>query len=112
MTIDAMTEIFGEQRKVVLARELTKLYEQVFRGELAQLQEWISADPMHKKGEFVLMVEGYPKETETDRLKGSTEDLLKILVEELPVKQAAKIASQITGKKKNELYKEAMKFKM
>jgi len=112
VTIDAMAEIFGEQRKVVLARELTKLYEQVFRGELAQLQEWISADPMHKKGEFVLMVEGYPKETETDQLKGSTEDLLKILVEELPVKQAAKIASQITGKKKNELYKQAMKLKM
>lgn len=111
-TVEAMTEIYGENRKVVLARELTKMFEQVFRGELVQLKEWISADPMRKKGEFVLMVEGYPKETDSDQLKGSTEDLLKILVEELPVKQAAKIASQITGKKKNELYKQAMKLKM
>lgn len=110
-TVEAMTEIYGENRKVVLARELTKMFEQVFRGELVQLKEWISADPMHKKGEFVLMVEGHAKETDTEQLKGSTEDLLKILVAELPVKQAAKIASQITGKKKNELYKQAMELK-
>jgi len=111
VTIDAMKEIFGEQRKVVLARELTKLYEQVFRGTLAELQEWISADPMHQKGEFVLMLEGFEQDTESDEVNTSTEEILKILLEELPVKQVAGIAAKITGEKKNELYRQALMLK-
>lgn len=110
-TIDAMRTVFGEKRRVVLARELTKMYEQVYRGNLEGLNEWINADPMHLKGEFVLMLEGHEKETESDAINSSTEELLKILLDELPVKQAATIAVKITGKKKNELYKLAMKLK-
>ena len=110
-TIDAMTKIFGESRSVVLARELTKMYEQVFRGSLSRLQEWINADPMHKKGEFVLMVEGHEKETADKQLSASIDDLLNILLDELPVKQAAKIAAKLSNKKKNELYKRAMELK-
>ena len=111
VTIDAMLAIFGEQRKVVLARELTKMYEQVFRGDLLGLQAWINADPMHRKGEFVLMVSGHEKETDDDAINSSAENLLKILLEELPVKQAASIAAKVTGKKKNELYRQAMVLK-
>lgn len=109
--IDAMLDVFGGQRKVVLARELTKMYEQVYRGELTDLQEWIVADSMHQKGEFVLMVVGYEKEVESDEINGSTEDLLKVLLDELPVKQAAAIAAKVTGKKKNELYRQALGLK-
>lgn len=107
-TIEAMTSIYGEQRKVVLARELTKMFEQIYRGDLAGLLEWISLDPMHQKGEFVLMVDGHEEDAESDEITSSTEDLLKVLLEELPVKQAAGIAAKITGKKKNDLYKKAM----
>lgn len=110
-TIDDMAEVFGKDRKVVLARELTKMFEQVYRGDLAGLQEWISADRMHQKGEFVLMLAGYADESDDDEVGGSTEDLLKILVDELPVKQAATLAAKITGRKKNELYKQAMELK-
>jgi len=110
-TIDAMLAIYGAQRKVVLARELTKMYEQIFRGEMHALQDWISADAMHQKGEFVLMVEGYAEETESDAINSSSEELLKILLDELPVKQAAAIATKITGRKKNELYRLAMELK-
>ncbi len=111
VTIDAMLEIFGNERKVVLARELTKMYEQIFRGNLAQLQTWISEDPMHQKGEFVVMLAGHSKDTESDEITSSTEALLTILLEELPVKQVAKLVAKITGKKKNELYKQAMSLK-
>ena len=110
-TISAMLEIFGENRKVVLARELTKMYEQIFRGKLLDLQAWISADPMHQKGEFVLIVEGAPVEENSDAVNCSSDELLVTLLEELPVKQAAGIAAKITGKKKNELYKQAMSLK-
>ncbi len=108
VTIDAFFEIYGATRKVVLARELTKMYEQVYRGNVAGLQQWISESPMHQKGEFVLMVAGHIEETESDEINSSIEELLKILVDELPVKQAASLAAKITGRKKNELYKQAM----
>ena len=111
VTVDALLEIYGAERKVVLARELTKMFEQVYRGDLAGLQQWINDDRMHQKGEFVLMVAGHIEETESDEINSSTEELLKILVDELPVKQAASLASKITGRKKNELYKQAMSLK-
>jgi len=111
-TVDALIDNFGANRKVVLARELTKMYEQVYRGDLASLQQWLSDDDspqnVRQKGEFVLMVAGYIEETESDLVNISMEELLKILVDELPVKQAAGLASKITERKKNELYKQAM----
>ncbi len=111
VTIEAMLEIYGAERKVVLARELTKLYEQVFRGNLEKLNEWINADPMHQKGEFVLMVEGHEEQTDDEEIEASSLELLTILTDELPVKQAASLAAKITGRKKNELYRLAMSLK-
>ncbi len=111
VTINAMVDIFGGMRKVVLARELTKMFEQTYRGDLAGLQAWIEADPMHQKGEFVLMLAGQVQEKSSDEQSIATENLLKILVDELPVKQAASLAAKITGRKKNELYKLAMSLK-
>ena len=111
VTIEAMLETVGASRKVVLARELTKLYEQVFRGNLGQLNEWIRSDPMHQKGEFVLILDGHTEETDEDLIERSNTELLTILLDELPVKQAASLASKITGRKKNELYRLAMKLK-
>ena len=87
------------------------MYEQVFRGDLENLLNWINADPMHQKGEFVLMVDGHKEETDSEAINSSSEELLTILLDELPVKQAAAIASKITGRKKNELYRLAMTLK-
>ena len=110
-TIEAMLAIFGGERKVVLARELTKMFEQIYRGDLAGLQAWINDDAMHQKGEFVLMLAGQVQDKQTNEQTVAVESLLKILVDELPVKQAAGLAAKITGKKKNELYKLAMSLK-
>jgi len=110
-TIEAMLAIFGGERKVVLARELTKMFEQIYRGDLAGLQAWINDDAMHQKGEFVLILAGQVQDKQTNEQTVAVESLLKILVDELPVKQAAGLAAKITGKKKNELYKLAMSLK-
>ena len=100
---------------MVLARELTKMYEQVYRGDLDGLSQWISDDDtpqkVRQKGEFVLMVAGFIDDADSDEVNSSIEDLLKILVDELPVKQAAGLAAKITGRKKNELYRLAMTLK-
>jgi len=119
VTVDALYEIYGAERKVVLARELTKMFEQVYRGDVGGLQQWISEDTtpqtgpqkVRQKGEFVLMVAGHIDKTESDEINSSTEVLLQILVDELPVKQAAGLAAKITGRKKNELYRQAMLLK-
>jgi len=108
-SVATMLDVFGAKKKVVLARELTKLYEQFFHGTLAELHQWLLEDTMHQKGEFVIMLAATEKkDTESDNFESSTEQLLSVLVEELPVKQAAKIAAKLTGKAKNMLYKQAM----
>lgn len=100
--------IFGAEREIVLARELTKLYEDIFRGTLAQLCDWIAANPMRRKGEFVLMLHGFIAEEKADEYCISTQTLLSTLLTELPVKQAASLAAKITGESKNRLYKYAL----
>jgi len=110
-TIQSMAKVFGDKRNVVLARELTKMYEQVYRGNLKSLQEWVTADPIHQKGEFVLIIAGYDEEVNNNDITATTEHLLKMLIEELPIKQAASLAANITGQKKNALYRQAMTLK-
>ena len=115
-SINDVLAVFGPERKVVLAREITKMFEQIYRGDLAGLQAWLSEDKHHQKGEFVLMLAGYAAkeesdESDNDAFNGSINHLLTILVEELSVKQAAGMAAKITGRKKNELYKRALRLK-
>ena len=107
-SIKDLCDIYGKKREVVLARELTKLYEDIFRGTLEQLVDWISAESVRKKGEFVLILHGFITKSDDDANDISSEDLLKILLNELPVKQAAGLAAKITGQAKNKLYKQAL----
>ena len=110
--VNSMLSIFGGDRKVVVARELTKMYEQVFRGNLAELEEWIVANPNHQRGEFVVMLAGYEDEnTDDESVNASAENILSILLDELPTKQAASLVARITGLKKNDLYRRAMALK-
>ncbi|PIE00082.1 MAG: 16S rRNA (cytidine(1402)-2'-O)-methyltransferase [Thiothrix nivea] len=102
-------QIFGDQREVVIARELTKLYEQFYRGTAAKLQQQIMQDDNMRKGEFVVMVAGAPKSAaEGAETALDTTQLLTVLVDELPIRQAAAIAARLTGQAKNSLYRQAM----
>jgi 16S rRNA (cytidine1402-2'-O)-methyltransferase len=102
-----MAEVFGPDRYAVIAREITKRFETVHGDTLANLITWIAADANQTKGEFVVMVHG-AEERETSEIDPEAERVLKLLLEELPVKQAAALAAKITGAKKNGLYQFAL----
>ena len=102
--------VFGGQRKVVLARELTKTFETVHGDTLDALIPWVEADDNQKKGEFVVLVHGAATREDTG-VDAESERILLILLKDLPVKQAAALAANITGLKKNALYQFALKLK-
>ncbi|MCK5263238.1 MAG: 16S rRNA (cytidine(1402)-2'-O)-methyltransferase, partial [Gammaproteobacteria bacterium] len=90
------------------AREVTKTYETIRKATLDELCEWVASDDMQRKGEIVLVVTGSVKDKSAHPLR---DEILAALVDELPVKQAAKLASRITGINKNELYEAALQLK-
>lgn len=96
--------VMGREKKLVLAKELTKTFEAFVHGTVDEVEAWILAEPARKKGEFVLIIPAEEQAADT------TEDMrcLDILLKELPLKQAVKLAAQITGMNKNTLYKEAL----
>ena len=106
--LEDLLELLGGERQVVLARELTKTFETIKGAPLAELVEWVRADADQQRGECVLVVEGAPQRDEEDDLDPAAERVLDILLEELPVKQAAALAARITGLKKNRLYQVAL----
>lgn len=105
-SLQDMREVFGGERRVTLARELTKLFETVRRLPLDQLCEWVAADPNQQRGECVLVVEGYAGVEHS--ISPEALQALVVLKEELPLKQAAALAAKISGAKKNTLYKYAL----
>ena len=105
-----MAEIFGATREAVLARELTKQFETVRGGRLAELHDWVSSDKHQQLGEFVILIHGVPR-AEREAMDAEAERVLKLLLEELPVSQAAALAAKITGLKKNKLYEYALALK-
>jgi 16S rRNA (cytidine1402-2'-O)-methyltransferase len=110
-TIDELVKIFGANRSAVLARELTKKFETIYSANLDAIKKWLNADIKHKKGEFVILLHGAEKFRRGDRrvaLDERVAQILKILLTELPVKQAANLTAKITGESKNKLYKIAL----
>lgn len=105
--LEDMLKVFGETRQVVIARELTKMHETIISAPLGELVDLVGQDANQKKGEFVVLVAGAEK-AGGDTLDADTEKMLRILMEELPLKQAAAMTAKISGKKKNRLYKAAL----
>lgn len=107
-SVEALAAAFGPERTIVFARELTKLFETIHACPLGESLEWLKADANRQRGEFVLLVEGAPEGADD----GAGERVLKLLLAEgLPVKQCAKLAAEITGASKNELYQKALALK-
>ncbi|MFT5577366.1 MAG: 16S rRNA (cytidine1402-2'-O)-methyltransferase [Paraglaciecola psychrophila] len=96
-----MAAVFGEDRQLVLARELTKTFETIRRGCAGEIAAWVAADSNQQRGECVVLVRGADKELE-DHSEGHR--VFDLLAMELPLKQAASLAAKITGTKKNALY--------
>ena len=97
-----MCSVFGDDRVAVVARELTKLFETVLDGTLAELQAQVDADPNQRKGEFVVMVQGAGDDEEAQLIEGKR--LYALLSEHLPPSTAAKLAAEISGAPRKALY--------
>lgn len=105
-----MAVALGGERVITFARELTKVFETIHQCPLAGAVEWLRADPNRQRGEFVLLVSGAAPR----RAEGVSEEArrtVEILLAELPLKQAVKLAAEISGEKKNALYQLALELK-
>ena len=96
------------EREIVSARELTKLFEQIVRVPLGEAAAWLAEDANRVRGEFVLVVSGAPAR---EGLDPQAERVLALLIAELPVKTAARLAADITGAPKNALYTRALELR-
>ena len=93
---------FGADRCAVIARELTKLFETVLDGTLAELAGRVQADPNQRKGEFVLLVQGAGEDADAKVIEGRR--LYAKLGEYLPPSTAAKVAAELSGAPRKALY--------
>ncbi len=100
----AALSVMGE-RRVTVGRELTKQFEQIVTLAARELPDWLRASPEHRRGEFVLAVHAAPSAAET-----ASEGLrvLQLLLPEMPLKTAVKLAAAITGEPRNDLYRQAL----
>ncbi|HHE9442595.1 TPA: 16S rRNA (cytidine(1402)-2'-O)-methyltransferase [Haemophilus influenzae 10810] len=103
-TLEDMQEVLGEERYIVLAREMTKTWETITGNTIKNLREWLLEDPNRTKGEMVLIVEGKPKSDNNDEISPQAVKALELIAEELPLKKAAAIVAELYGYKKNALY--------
>jgi 16S rRNA (cytidine1402-2'-O)-methyltransferase len=106
---EALTDLlarFGATREIVIARELTKKFEEIARFPLGEAQAWLEAQPHREQGEFVLVLApGAEKRPAADT---DAARVLGLLLEALPASEAARLAARITGAPRNALYKMAL----
>jgi len=104
-TVADLVSELEPQRTLVIARELTKLFESIVSLPLAEASAWLAADENRRRGEFVLAVSAPPP---AEGMPAEAERVLDLLLEELPLKQAVKLAAEISGASKNALYELAL----
>nr|WP_315264328.1 16S rRNA (cytidine(1402)-2'-O)-methyltransferase [Moraxella osloensis] len=106
--IDDMITVLGDNRQVTFCREITKTFETIYPSTLGELKQFVASDANQQKGEMVLVVAGANDSVNDE---GKHDALLKRLLQDLSVKKAAQLASDITGAKKNALYERALMLK-
>jgi len=110
-TLEQISEVFGADRLVVLARELTKNFETILSLPVSELLNQVKNDPYQQKGEFVLLVKGQNADEKkfSSALNADVQSCLESLMEELPIKKAVSMTAKLTGLPKKELYQMALK---
>ena len=109
-TLSDLAEVFGGERVAAVGRELTKRFECTYRDTLEQLARRSASDGDMTRGEIVLVVTGAAAESDETAALRRREDerVLQVLLQELPVSQAARLAAQVTGRGRKELYERAL----
>ena len=108
--VEDLATVLGPERRITIAREITKTFETFHRCALQDAKMWLENDPNQQRGEFVLMVEAAAMVEQAD-ISEDVGRILRLLLADLPLKQAVKLATEITGVKKNILYEYALKLK-
>lgn len=108
--VEDVALMMGAEREIVVARELTKTFETFYWGPASEVLRALQDDPHGCRGEFVIMIHGAEK-VAADAGLGEADRLLGLLLSDLPVKKAAKIVAEMTGKSKNDLYQRALALK-
>lgn len=107
-----IADVLGSDREMVLGREITKTFETFYSGSVADVLAELERDPHGNRGEFVVMVRGAAAQAGSEEAATMDVDrMLRVLLAELPVKKVAKMASELTGLSKNELYQRALALK-
>jgi len=106
--LEDLASVMGDHREVVIARELTKTFETIHSGSVAEMREWVEQDQNQQRGEIVLLIAGAPVPEESNP---DLERILGLLMEELPLKQAAALTAQICAAKRNDVYQRALAIK-
>ncbi|QOW43750.1 16S rRNA (cytidine(1402)-2'-O)-methyltransferase [Acinetobacter indicus] len=105
-SVKDMASIFGAERPVGFAREITKTFETIKKMTLGELVSFIEADHHQQKGEIVLVVGGATAEKDLEQEK--LDQLLTRLLQDLSVKAASQLAADLTGIKKKVAYQRTL----
>lgn len=108
--VTELAAILGGGREIVIARELTKLYESIHCCRLDEAGAWLAEDANRQRGEFVLIVSGAPALAQ-EGLPAEAERVLRLLLKDLPLKRAVALAAEISHARKNELYARALEMR-
>jgi 16S rRNA (cytidine1402-2'-O)-methyltransferase len=108
-SVSDLETVLGGARRIVIARELTKLHESLHLCRLAEARAWLTGDADRRRGEFVLLVEGASAAAQEEPERGR--QALGILLAELPLKQAVDLAVKLSGARRNDLYSLALQLK-
>lgn len=106
--VEDIADVFGRERNMAVCRELTKRWETIKCAPASDMAKWMAGDSNQQRGEFVLVVEGAAAVKANDDISDQTRHMLTVLVQNMPVSQAAAVAAKISGLKKNHLYKLAL----
>ncbi|MCP3687636.1 MAG: 16S rRNA (cytidine(1402)-2'-O)-methyltransferase [Gammaproteobacteria bacterium] len=104
--LEQLREVMPEKR-IVIAKELTKLHENFLEGKAVELLDFFDSDPALTKGEFVVLIDNHASDQDSEVNNAETE-MLQALLAELSLKKAVKLCSQFSGAKKNDLYQLAL----
>ena len=109
-SVTDMANVLGAERRITFAREITKTFETIYSCNLSDAANWLQADTNQQRGEFVLLVEAAAVKV-AEEFSDEVVRILKLLLADLPLKQAVKLTAEITNEKKNDLYEFALRLK-
>jgi 16S rRNA (cytidine1402-2'-O)-methyltransferase len=110
--IEDCAVVFGDSREARVVREATKLHETTYRAPLGEMQSIAHGDADFARGEIVLLIAGAPAaEAAGEAHDAALDKTLKVLLKQLPLKQAAELAAELTGARGNQAYKRALELK-